>query len=50
MKELIQGAFEQDKNLGLAFREGKKQTEADWATLYDDLVAIGAIQPKQDDQ
>lgn len=46
IKQLIQGLFQTDRSLGLAFRDGKKQTDADWQTLYDDLVAIGAIKPE----
>lgn len=45
IKKLIQGLFQTDTSLGLAFRDGKKQTDADWQTLYDDLVDIGAIKP-----
>lgn len=45
IKQLVQALFQTDRSLGLAFRDGKKQTDADWQTLYDDLVAIGAIKP-----
>lgn len=43
IKQIIQNLFTIDQSLGLAFREGKKQTDADWLSLYDDLVAMGAI-------
>ena len=45
IKQIIQGLFQTDQSLGLAFRDGKKQTDADWLSLYDDLVAMGAIKP-----
>lgn len=48
MKAMIQELFKTDRSLGLAFREGKSQTEADWISLYDDLVSIGVIQPHDD--
>lgn len=43
IKQIIQGLFQKDQNLGLAFRDGKRQTDADWLSLYDDLVDLGAI-------
>ena len=45
IKQMIQGAFAGDPALGLAFRDGKTQSDADWLSLYDDLVALGAIKP-----
>lgn len=47
IKQIVQEIFQADQSLGLAFREGKKQTDDDWLSLYDDLVAMGAI--KSDD-
>lgn len=44
LKHLIESAFKSQPELGLAFREGKKQSEADWQTLYDDLIELGAIE------
>ncbi|WP_275271783.1 hypothetical protein [Limnobacter sp. P1] len=43
IKQIVQSVFQSDASLGLAFREGKKQTDEDWRSLYDDLVAMGAI-------
>lgn len=43
MKQLIQDLFARDTSLGLAYREGKQQSEADWQSLWDDLVDVGAI-------
>lgn len=45
LKQLIQEAFANDRSLGLAFRDGKRQSDADWESLYDDLVALGKIKP-----
>lgn len=45
LKQLIQEAFAGDRGLGLAFRDGKRQSDADWESLYDDLVALGKIKP-----
>lgn len=45
LKQLIQEAFASDRSLGLAFRDGKRQSDADWESLYDDLVALGKIDP-----
>lgn len=46
LKQIIQKLFQTDQSLGLAFRDGKKQTDADWQSLYDDLVSMGAIKPE----
>lgn len=48
MKQLIQELFARDASLGLAYREGKQQSEADWQSLWDDLVDMGAIQEDDD--
>jgi len=45
IKQIVQGVFKTDASLGLAFRNGTKQTDEDWLSLYDDLIAIGAIKP-----
>lgn len=45
IKQMIQEAFQSNANLGLAFRDGKRQTESDWQSLYDDLIKVGAIKP-----
>jgi len=49
LKRRIQSAFESQPELGLAFREGRKQSESDWQSLYDDLIELGAITPEEDD-
>ena len=43
MKQVIREIFARDPSLGLAYREGKQQSEADWQSLWDDLVDVGAI-------
>lgn len=48
IKVLVQDLFARDQSLGLAFRSGKRQSDADWQSLYDDLVAIGAIKSVDD--
>jgi hypothetical protein len=43
IKEIIQGIPGGDRRIAMAFREGKTQTDADWESLYDDLVEMGVI-------
>ena len=43
MKELIQAAFAREPRLAAAFRAGKRQTDQDIRSLYDDLVSMGRI-------
>ena len=45
LKQIVQDIFKADQSLGLAFRDGKKQSDTDWLSLYDELVAMGAIKP-----
>ncbi len=45
IKQIVQRAFESDPALGLAFRDGSQQSDADWQSLYDDLVRLGVITP-----
>lgn len=49
IKEVIQSLFTQDPSIGLAFRDGKRQSDSDWQTLYDDLIALGAIKGTDDE-
>jgi len=49
IKEIVTSAFQANPNLGLAFRGGKKQSDGDWESLYDDLVSLGAIKPVDSD-
>lgn len=48
MKQLVEHVFANNPSAGLAFRQGKKQSDTDWQTLYDDYVALGAIKPEDD--
>jgi hypothetical protein len=48
MKELIDSAFQSDAGLAAAFRDGKRHSEADLQSLYDDLVELGKIDPESD--
>jgi hypothetical protein len=43
IKEIIQGLPVGDRRIAMAFRDGKTQTDADWESLYDDLVEMGVI-------
>ncbi len=43
MKALIRSAFEREPRLAAAFREGRRQTDQDIRSLYDDLVSMGKI-------
>jgi len=45
LKQLVREAFIKDPGLGLAFRDGKHQSDADWESLYDDLISLGKIEP-----
>jgi hypothetical protein len=50
IKQIVQNLFQTDPSLGLAFRSGKKQADADWLSLYDDLVVMGAIKPEDNER
>jgi hypothetical protein len=43
LKRLVRNALTQQPGAALAFREGKAVSDNDWQTLFDDLVALGAI-------
>ena len=46
LKDIVAEAFMREPKVAMAFRDGKKQTEEDLATVYDDLVKMGVIQPE----
>jgi len=48
LKAMVELVFAREPALRLAFRDGKRQSEQDWASLYDDLVDMGAIEPNAD--
>jgi len=48
IKQLIEQAFAADPKLATAFRDGKRQSDSDLQTLYDDLVDMGKINPDHD--
>lgn len=48
LKEMVELVFVREPELRLAFRDGKRQSEQDWSSLYDDLVDLGAINPNED--
>ncbi|MBN8279026.1 MAG: hypothetical protein J0M16_00260 [Gammaproteobacteria bacterium] len=49
IKQIIETLFATEPSLRLAFRDGKRQTESDWQTMYDDLIEMGAIMRNDDD-
>ena len=46
LKEIVAEAFMREPKVAMAFRDGKKQTDEDLATVYDDLVRMGIIKPE----
>ena len=46
LKESVAEAFMREPKVAMAFRDGKKQTDEDLATVYDDLVRMGIIKPE----
>jgi len=46
LKELVAEAFTREPKVAMAFRDGKKQTDEDLTTVYDDLVRMGVIKPE----
>ena len=48
LKQVVMEALRATPAAGVAFREGQRQTEADWESLYDDLVDIGTIKAHDD--
>lgn len=47
LKSLVRGVFASRPQLGLAYRDGSRQSDEDWQSLYDDLVDMGAIVPDE---
>lgn len=47
LKSLVRGVFAAQPKLGLAYRDGTRQSDEDWQSLYDDLVDMGAIVPDE---
>jgi len=46
LKEILAETFMREPKIAMAFRDGKKQTDEDLATVYDDLVRMGVIKPE----
>ncbi|MES2282515.1 MAG: hypothetical protein V4542_13970 [Pseudomonadota bacterium] len=46
LKEIVAEAFTREPKVAMAFRDGKRQTDEDLATVYDDLVKMGVIKPE----
>ena len=47
LKAIVDEAFLREPKVAMAFRDGKKQTDEDLATVYDDLVRMGVIKPEE---
>jgi hypothetical protein len=45
IKTIVKELFQKNPKLGLAFRDGRTQTDEDWISLYDDLVKMGEVDP-----
>lgn len=50
IKEMIQSLFARNPSVGLAFRDGKRQSESDWQSLYDDLINLGVLKRSDDER
>jgi len=50
LKQRVLSALQGLPEARVAFREGQRQTQADWESMYDDLVELGAIQPSGDER
>ena len=46
LKEIVAETFMREPRVAMAFRDGKKQTDEDLATVYDDLVRMGIVKPE----
>lgn len=46
LKAIVAEAFLREPKVAMAFRDGKKQTDEDLSTVYDDLVRMGVIKPE----
>ena len=46
LKEIVAEAFLREPKVAMAFRDGKRQTDEDLVTVYDDLVRLGVIKPE----
>lgn len=43
IKRRVQALFATAEDLSLAFRKGERQSDADWESLWDDLLEMGLI-------
>lgn len=43
IKDKLQELFSRRPELAVAFRQGTKQSDSDWQSLWDDLIEIGEI-------
>lgn len=48
IKQRIQAVLAVKPNLAVAFRDGKKLSDDDWLSLWDDFIEMGAIKDEDD--
>lgn len=48
IKQQIQAVLAVKPNLAVAFRDGKKLSDDDWLSLWDDFIEMGAIKDEDD--
>jgi hypothetical protein len=46
LKQIVAETFQREPKVAMAFRDGKRQTDEDLETVYDDLVRMGVIKPE----
>ena len=46
LKQILAEAFQREPKVAMAFRDDKKQTDENLATVYDDLLRMGIIKPE----
>jgi hypothetical protein len=48
LKQVVIDTLRASPTAAVAFRDGQHQTQADWESMYDDLVELGVIKPSND--
>ncbi len=49
IKKVLEEVFQREPEVAMAFRDGKKQSDRDLETVYDDLVRMGVIKSEEND-
>ncbi len=50
LKQIVTETLRNAPAAGVAFREGQRLTEADWQSMYDDLIDLDLVHPHDDDR